>query len=138
MEDAQNLNQRIATVLGWRSVYWSEHSLCLIGFPPGDADTDFRNEAVLENPQAPGPTYYEVPNWAGSLDVMRNLEGALSEHERPAYVEGLRKILMLALAYVEYEDGLAISALYQENIFGLLHATAAQKAEAWLNVKEKT
>lgn len=102
-----HLNELIALELGWRDLRPAMEGFSLVnptgrptGIPPGELRT-------------------YVPNWAGSLDLMHELEIVLrhDEIDWEHYVEALADII-------------GIPARGR-----LVHATAEQKALAWLKVK---
>ena len=102
-KNIQDLNRRIAMVLGWTHVHEG------MGYPPGVN-------------LAHGPLPSDVPNWAGDLNEMWDLEQELfNDTDHYEYQHYLESYIPMG------QDG---------NQFRLTHATATQKAEAWLAVKE--
>jgi len=61
--------------------------------------------------------YYRLPGWSSSLDLMHSLEEELSEDEWQRY------------STLIFQGG-------KVTIKSIIHMTAAQKAAAWLKVKE--
>lgn len=111
MIETTSLNKRIAKVLGWyvRNMGDDTYQLrCGAGAVP----YVFKSEKTA---------WDELPNWSSSLDLMHELEEELSDEE-----------------WLIYHGQLAWLARGKEGVDYtkfFLHATAAQKAEAWLKVK---
>ncbi len=114
----QEQNNAIASILGWTQIH--ESGLLVaggswFGYPPvftiGELDS--------------------IPDYCGNLNRMFQLEETLTEVQKSIYGETLAAVLGY---YDDYYDGWGISA---SDIFEIAHATAAQRAKAFLKVHGK-
>lgn len=107
------LDERIAKVLGWELNQVDDVSPHAVWWEPWDEVTKQSRR-----------WYTKLPNWSGSLDLMWELEEELDNPDDIGEWEQYKDELY-------YLCGGALSS-----IFEVMHATPAQKAEAWLKVKE--
>ncbi len=109
----ESLDSRIAKVLGWRMIHVLEHT-----DPPVMVGIDPANPHALT----------AIPKWSSSLDLMHVLEEGLLKYD-------LEHDLGYGL-FPKYRDELERIVKASNNHYAI-HATAAQKAKAWLKVREK-
>lgn len=129
-EQRQEENRKIAVLCGWERVhlptpmraagdmwgYWKQ--------PDG---------VCLEEGFDPWNGLINLPDYCSSLDAMAGAEATLTEKEQDRYADELYS--QLPEDRLVHEDGPLV--IYIASQFSLIHATAEQRAIAFLAVKEK-
>ena len=108
-----DLQRRIAELAGWTNLCYDEADGKLLGLPPDHSKEDLE-DGYLE----------AVPNWPTDLTLAWQLEDELKGKEMAAYVDQLGSVVFK-------ED-----AIENPPTYSLIHATAAQRGEAWCRLKE--
>ena len=125
----EEINFEIAVACGWQNVHKPGFPGLVLGVPPKSWRLN----------RDPFPNYYgrhyEVPNFVADLNAMRQAEETLLPDDamysqRNFYASILGDITM-------NDNGRGWTPLTNDDCFQILHATARQRAEAFLRVLEK-
>jgi hypothetical protein len=113
----QEINRRIAIACGWK--------LLPNSFPP--------NSRLWEHPS--GKRAYEpddLPNYHGDLNAMHEAESALGVDQECQFIEHLEQLIRIPENILFGDKPTKKFELNEHGRFAVAHATAAQRAEAFL------
>ena len=115
----------IAEAMGWHDIQEPIMFSALMATPAGIAPTE------------PHRLFSTIPDYLNDLNEMREVEETLSVAEKPdsgGYSE--RNYYASKLGEITYNDnGRGWQPLSNDDCFPICHATAAQRAEAFLRIK---